>query len=107
MNDEKIVCTYCKSDNIEYVPAPYQGQSSWVDVRYEQQKDGKFKAVARGDDSKKDWADVSLIHRNIINYNDSRPWFNCNGCTAELDGYNDVEFKDIKKSKPIQLSFGF
>ena len=31
MNDEKIVCTYCKSDNIEY-QAP-KGQSSWVDVK--------------------------------------------------------------------------
>ena len=107
MNDEKIVCTYCKSDNIEYVPEPFQGQSAWVDVRYEQQKNGKFKAVARGDDGKENWADVTLINRSDINYNDGRPWFNCNSCTAELDGYNDVEYKAVKKSKPIQLSFGF
>ena len=46
---EKIVCTYCKSDKIEYVPAPFQGQDPWFDVRYEQNKDGKFKAIIRGD----------------------------------------------------------
>ena len=39
MNKEKkIVCTYCKSDKIEYVPTPFQGQEAWFDVRYEQQK---------------------------------------------------------------------
>ena len=106
MKKKKLVCTYCKSDNIEYVPAPFQGQSSWVDVRYEQQSDGKFKAVARGDDGQNDWADVSLIERKIIGYNDGRPWFNCNGCTAELDGYADVDYEEIK-STPIQLAFPF
>ena len=45
----KIVCTHCKSDKIEYVPAPFQGQDTWFDVRYEQRKDGKFKAVIIGD----------------------------------------------------------
>jgi hypothetical protein len=95
MNYEKLICTYCKSDKIEYVPAPFQGQSTWFDVRYEQQKNGKFKAVIRGDNGKDNSANVSNIKRNVINYNDSRPWFNCNSCTAELDGYDDVEYKSI------------
>ena len=101
----KIVCENCKSDKLEYVPAPFQGQSSWVDVRYEQQKDGKFKAVVHGNDSKKDWADVGLIERSIINYNDSRPWFNCNGCTAELDGFNDVHYVPIENSTQLEFNF--
>ena len=105
MTNKKIVCTYCKSDNIEYVPAPYQVQSSWVDVRYEQQKNGKFKAVARGDDGKENWADVSLINRSVISYNDGRPWFNCNSCTAELDGYNDVDYEKINQSKQLEFNF--
>ena len=53
MKKEKIVCTYCKSDKIEYVPTPFQGQESWFDVRYEQQKNGKFKAVIKGDTPEK------------------------------------------------------
>ena len=105
MNDEKIVCTYCKSDNIEYVPAPFEGQSSWVDVRYEQQKNGKFKAVARGDDGKENWADVSLIEPRIISYNDGRPWFNCNSCTAELDGWRDIDYEKINQSKQLEFNF--
>ena len=95
MNNEKLICTYCKSDKIEYVPAPFQGQSTWFDVRYEQQKNGKFKAVIRGDNGKDNSANVSNIKRNVINYNDARPCFNCNSCTAELDGYDDVEYKSI------------
>ena len=105
MNDEKIVCTYCKSDNIEYVPAPFEGQSSWVDVRYEQQKNGKFKAVARGDDGKENLADVSLIEPKIISYNDGRPWFNCNGCSAELDGWRDIDYEKINQSKQLEFNF--
>lgn len=96
IQDEKIVCTYCKSDNIEYVPAPFEGQSTWFDVRYEQQKNGKFKAVIRGDNGKDNSANVSNIKRAVINFNDARPWFNCNDCTAELDGYNDVDYKPIE-----------
>ena len=96
-NNQKLICTYCKSDNIEYVPAPFQGQSTWFDVRYEQQEDGQFKAVIRGDDGKNQSAHVSVIKRNIINYNDGRPWFNCNACTAELDGYLDVDYAEVKQ----------
>ena len=54
MKERKIVCTYCKSDKIEYVPAPFQGQDTWFDVRYEQQKNGKFKAVIIGDTPEKE-----------------------------------------------------
>lgn len=107
MNKEKLICTYCKSDDIEYVPAPFEAQSSWVDVRYHQQKDGQFKAVVRGDDGQNQWGDVGLIKRTIINYNDGRPWFNCNGCSAELDGYRDVDYQKIAEASPIQLEFKF
>ena len=58
-------------------------------------KNGKFKAVIRGDNGKDNSANVSNIKRNVINYNDARPWFNCNSCTAELDGYNDVDYQSI------------
>ena len=105
MKDEKIVCTYCKSDKIEYVPAPFQGQDTWFDVRYEQQENGKFKAAIRGDNGKKDNADVSTINTSVMLYNDSRPWFNCLSCTAELDGFRDVDYKPLNNS--IQLEFNF
>ena len=105
MKDEKIVCTYCKSDKIEYVPAPFQGQDPWFDVRYEQQENGKFKAAIRADNGKKDNADVSTIKTSVMLYNDSRPWFNCLSCTAELDGFRDVDYKPLNNS--IQLEFNF
>ena len=105
MKDEKIVCTYCKSDKFEYVPAPFQGQDPWFDVRYEQQENGKFKAAIRGDNGKKDNADVSTINTSVMLYNDSRPWFNCLSCTAELDGFRDVDYKPLNNS--IQLEFNF
>ena len=105
MKDEKIVCTYCKSDKIEYVPAPFQGDDTWFDVRYEQQENGKFKAAIRGDNGKKDNADVSTINTSVMLYNDSRPWFNCLSCTAELDGFRDVDYKPLNNS--IQLEFNF
>ena len=57
MKKEKLVCTYCQSDKIEYVPTPFQGQQPWFDVRYEQQKNGKFKAVIKGDTPEKENAD--------------------------------------------------
>ena len=105
MKDEKIVCTYCKSDKIEYVPARFQGQDPWFDVRYEQQENGNFKAAIRGDNGKKDNADVSTINTSVMLYNDSRPWFNCLSCTAELDGFRDVDYKPLNNS--IQLEFNF
>ena len=105
MKNEKIVCTYCKSDKIEYVPSPFQGQDTWFDVRYEQQENGKFKAVIRGDNGKKDNADVSTINTSVMSWNDSRPWFNCLSCTAELDGFRDVDYKPLNNS--IQLEFNF
>jgi len=92
---EKMVCVHCKSDQIEYVPAPFQGQETWFDVRYEQQKNGTFKAVIRGDTPKKEKADVSRIDTNTMSYNDNRPWFHCLACTAELDGFADVECEAI------------
>ena len=94
MNKEKkIVCTYCKSDKIEYVPTPFQGQEAWFDVRYEQQKNGKFKAVITGDTPEEERVDVSLIDTRTMAYNDGRPWMHCLDCTAELDGFRDVESK--------------
>ena len=91
MKNKTIVCTYCKSDKIEYVPAPFQGQETWFNVRYEQNKDGKFKAIIRGDTPEKEKADVTTIAARTLSYNDSRPWFHCLDCTAELDGFRDVE----------------
>ena len=91
MKNKTIVCTYCKSDKIEYVPAPFQGQETWFNVRYEQNKDGKFKAIIRGATPEKEKADVTTIDARTLSYNDSRPWFHCLDCTAELDGFRDVE----------------
>ena len=91
MKNKTIVCTYCKSDKIEYVPAQFQGQETWYNVRYEQNKDGKFKAIIRGDTPEKEKADVTTIDARTLSYNDSRPWFHCLDCTAELDGFRDVE----------------
>ena len=87
----KIICTHCKSDKIEYVPTPFQGQEAWFDVRYEQQKNGKFKAVITGDTPEKESADVTSIDTRTMSYNDSQPCFHCLSCTAELDGFRDVE----------------
>ena len=91
MKKRKIVCTHCKSDKIEYVPTPFQGQESWFDVRYEQQKNGKFKAVIIGDTPEKERANVNTIDTRTMSYNDDRPWMHCLDCTAELDGFRDVE----------------
>ena len=105
MKDEKIVCTYCKSDKIEYVPTPFQGQDPWFDVRYEQQENGKFKAVIKGDTPKKENADVSTIDTRTMSYNDSRPWFHCLSCTAELDGFRDVDYKPLNNSTQLEFNF--
>ncbi len=95
MKERKIVCTYCKSDKIEYVPAPFQGQDTWFDVRYEQQKNGKFKAVIRGDTPEKERANVNTIDTITMEYNDMRPWMHCLSCSAELDGFGDTEDKAV------------
>ena len=95
MRNKKIVCTYCKSDKIEYVPTPFQGQESWFDVRYEQQKNGKFKAVIKGDTPEKENADVTTIDARTMSYNDSRPWMHCLDCSAELDGFRDVDCEAV------------
>ena len=95
MKKRKVVCTHCKSDRIEYVPAPFQGQDTWFDVRYEQQKNGKFKAVIKGDTPEKENADVTSIDTRTMSYNDMRPWMHCLACTAELDGFGDTEDKAV------------
>ena len=95
MKNKTIVCTYCKSDKIEYVPAPFQGQQTWFNVRYEQNKDGKFKAIIRGDDGKNEHARVNTITTQVISYNDSRPWMHCLDCSAELDGFRDVDCEAV------------
>jgi hypothetical protein len=95
MKKEKIVCTHCKSDKIEYVPTPFQGQESWFDVRYEQQKNGKFKAVIKGDTPEKERTNVNTIDIRTMSYNDDRPWMHCLACTAELDGFRDVESESV------------
>jgi len=90
----KIVCTHCKSDKIEYVPTPFQGQESWFDVRYEQQKNGKFKAVIKGGTPYVEvnkMVNVNTIDTATMEYNDSRPWMHCLDCTSELDGFGDTE----------------
>jgi len=98
MNKNKIVCTYCKSDKITYLPDVF-GQS-WVRHHYAQNsKTGKFELRATGSTPKKndDTDNVNVINRNIINWNDSQPFFSCEDCTAELDGYNDIDYKEINK----------
>ena len=92
---EKMVCVHCKSDQIEYVPAPFQGQDTWFDVRYEQQKDGTFKAVIRGGTPEKERTSVNKISARTIAYNDDRPWMHCLACSAELDGFADVECENV------------
>ena len=92
---EKMVCVHCKSDQIEYVPAPFQGQDTWFDVRYEQQKDGTFKAVIRGDTPEKEKTSVNKISARTIAYNDDRPCMHCLSCTAELDGFADVDREKV------------
>ena len=96
MTKTKITCVHCKSDKIEYVPAPFQGQETWFDVRYEQQKNGQFKAVIKGDTQKKEKADVSTIGTGTITYNDPCPLFYCLACTAELDGFADAKFEGVQ-----------
>ena len=99
MNINKIVCTYCKSDNIEYIPDPFQGQSSWVRTYYKQNAKGGWDLVALGSkaNGKNENNDnVIKINRSDINFNDSRPWFNCNACSAELDGYSDVNYLEVQ-----------
>jgi len=95
MKERKIVCTYCKSDRIEYVPAPFQGQDTWFDVRYEQRKDGKFMAVLIGNTPEKERANVNTIDTVTMEYNDMRPWMHCLSCSAELDGFGDTEDKAV------------
>ena len=98
MKEKKIVCTYCKSDRIEYVPAPFQGQDTWFDVRYEQQKNGKFKAVIKGGTPYVEvnkMVNVSTIDTATMEYNDMRPWMHCLSCSAELDGFGDTEDKAV------------
>ena len=92
----KITCVHCKSDQIEYVPAPFQGQDTWFDVRYEQQKNGTFKAVIRGDTQKKEKANVNKIGTGTIYHNDPHPLFHCLACTAELDGFADANFERVQ-----------
>jgi hypothetical protein len=103
--EKKLVCTYCKSDDLTYLPDVF-GQS-WVRHYYKQKKDGNWSLVALGStpDKNDDSVNVNDIDRNIINWNDSRPFFSCESCTAELDGYSDVDYKTIKK--PQQLEFNF
>ena len=95
MSKEKLICTYCKSEDITYLPDVF-GQS-WVRHYYKQTANGDWKIVAQGSTPKKndDTDNVNRINRKIINWNDSNPFFSCENCTAELDGYNDVEYKSI------------
>ena len=95
MKKEKLVCTYCQSDKIEYVPTPFQGQESWFDVRYEQQKNGKFKAVIKGDTPEKENADVTSIDTRTMSYNDSRPWMHCLDCSAEVDVFIERDYEAV------------
>ena len=97
-NNQKLICTYCKSDKITYLPDVF-GQS-WVRHYYEQDsKTGKFVLKAEGSTPKQndDKADVNTINRSVINWNDSKPFFSCESCTAELDGYNDVDYAEVKQ----------
>lgn len=93
----KLICSSCKSDQIKYLPDVHG--SSWVFHHFQQDtKTGQFKLVAQGSTPKQndDTANVDKIDRSIINWNDARPFFVCDGCSAELDGYNDVELKEIR-----------
>ena len=107
MNKEKLICTYCKSEDLTYLPDVF-GQS-WVRHYYKQTANGDWQIVAQGSTPKKndDTDNVNRINRKVINWNDTNPFFSCESCTAELDGYNDVEYKTIKKSEPLQFAFGF
>jgi len=107
MNKEKLVCTYCKSDNLTYLPDVF-GQS-WVRHYYKQTANGSWQIVAQGSTPQKndDSDNVHLINRSVINWNDARPFFSCESCTAELDGYNDVDYQKIAEANPIQLEFKF
>jgi hypothetical protein len=75
-------CPECKSTNLEYLP-DVDG-NSWVSTIFVQ-KDGKWlpKVLYRNNDNQ--LVDVETININKIFYNDSRPFFVCNGCSAEFD----------------------
>ncbi len=77
------------------MPTSFQCQEFWCDVRYEQQKNGKFKAVIKGDTPEKENADVTSIDTRTMSYNDSRPWMHCLDCSAELDGFRDVDYEAV------------
>ena len=92
----KLICSSCKSDQIKYLP-DVDG-SSWVSAHFQQDTTtGQFKLVAEGSaPGSDDMVNVEKIDRDIINWNDGRPFFVCEGCSAEIDGYNELELEEIK-----------
>ena len=66
-------------------------------IKNHQEQDGTkdFKAVIKGDTPEKENADVTSIDTRTMSYNDSRPWMHCLDCSAELDGFRDVDYEAV------------
>jgi hypothetical protein len=49
------------------------------------QKDGKWSPQVQYKNDENKWVNIETINISKIFYNDGRPFFVCNGCTAEFD----------------------
>jgi len=84
-----LKCINCESTNIKYLP-DVDG-NSWVNITYNQDKDGAWKAILKGERSvsiDKEMTgdvDVSVINTRDIFYNDSNAFFFCDDCSIEFD----------------------
>jgi hypothetical protein len=82
MNKTETNCPECKSNNLEYLPNV--DGNSWVNTVFVQ-KDGKWSPQVQYKNDENKWVNIETINISKIFYNDGRPFFVCNGCTAEFD----------------------
>lgn len=86
----KLECIECQSTSITYLP-DVDG-NSWVNITYEQNENGVWKALLTGEKAvgineelKDNLSDVSEISKRDIFYNDGNAFFYCKNCKIEFD----------------------